>query len=59
MTVFENDYLRKFSLREKRADPNVNVARAVEPDSIVFTNTQNSFYRSSVDRRVGILGEVE
>ena len=59
MTVFENDYLRKFLLREPRADLNLDVARAVEPDSIVFTSTQISFYRSSVDRRVWFLGEEE
>ncbi len=47
MTVFENDYLRKFLLRETRADLSLDVARAVEPDSIVFTSTQISFYRSS------------
>ncbi len=59
MTAFENDYLRKFLLRQKRADLNVGVARVVEPDSIIFTSTQNNFYGSPVDRRVGILGEAE
>lgn len=59
MTVFENDYLRKFLLRETRADLSLDVARAVEPDSIVFTSTQISFYCSSVDRRVWIWGEEE
>jgi hypothetical protein len=59
MTVFENDYLRKFLLREPRADLRLDVACAVEPDSIVFTSTQISSCRSSVDRRVWILGGEE
>ncbi len=54
MTAFENDYLRTFLLREKRADMNVRLAHVVEPDSIIFTSTQNSFYRLVIDQRVRI-----
>jgi hypothetical protein len=54
MTAFENDYLRTFLLRAKRADMNVRLARVVEPDSIIFTSTQNSFYRLVIDQRVRI-----
>ncbi len=36
------------------ADMNVRLARVVEPDSIIFTSTQNSFYRLVIDQRVRI-----
>ena len=54
MTAYENDYLRAYILRAKRANLDEQLARVVEPDSIIFTNTQNSFYRLWVDHRVRI-----
>ena len=54
LTAFENDYLRTFILRMKRADTNEPLARVMEPDSIVFAGTQNIFYRLLLERRVRI-----
>ncbi len=54
MTAYENDYLRAYILRAKRANLDEQLARVVEPNSIIFTNTQNSFYRLWVNHRVRI-----
>ena len=54
MTAFENDYLRSYLMRNKRANLDAQLARVVEPNSIIFANTQNSFYRLWVDHRVRI-----
>ena len=54
MTAYENDYLRAYILRAKRADLDEQLARVVEPNSIIFADTQNSFYRLQVEHRVRI-----
>lgn len=51
LTAFNNDYFRAFAFRKARAIVTESLVRVVEPDSIVFTNAPNNFYRLLVEQR--------
>ena len=54
MSAFQNDNLRSYLLRNKRADLNEPLAQALKPDSVIFADTQVIFYRLWVEHRVRV-----
>lgn len=54
LTAYANDFLHVHAARTARAGLTHDLLGVMEPDSIVFTNAPNLFYRLLVDRRVRV-----